>query len=620
MLSPFAMLRLFKPLLPPRLISALAFFASSSAFNAADARVGGGEYFDSGRVSDSSGEGEIISFLLHLLLRILIYEPKIGIPLLVVLLIVAYWVYRKKTSPGERKRLDNIAAQRNTHVNKATTQMWVSSLQKEDSAFQLHRLFEYSRHIFNQIQEAWFQRNLQPVRPFLSDAVFQRLRVQLKLMQQQGVRDAIADWQVLSLQLVGLEKTPLFDVVHLRVDAQIRDTELPWESDDAHALNKARNAPLESFSEVWSLLRKPGVKTRLGWDLVQGLCPNCGAPFSGGASNQCEHCNAIVNSGNYEWVLAEITQASEYLPQNLTPERILEQLRQGDPALSIQALEDKASLCFWRCLESISFQNTSPLSQISTPEFRQHFEKYIKLYEKNPPQYCAVGSVELLKTTSDASRNVDLLLFKIRWSAHFMGRSQPQLWHLELARKRGAKTPALLGLAVFRCPNCHAPLGDSASTRCDYCECLLEAGEADWVLCQAAPTPVSSQNTSTQNKTHAASSQENTHHETLLSLLALLAASDGKAEPQEIQILKSLAERWNVPFSRIELALRVQNTSLFEKLLPQKSEESAEYLRQMVQLIQCDGHIHPTEMKLLQRAAKHWELESLLETLTSRQF
>jgi len=478
---------LFGRCLQLRFIPAFVFFALFSVLNVAEARVGGGEHFDSGRM-EGDGDAEFLLFVVQLLWRIILYEPMIGIPLAIVVLAVVYWVY---TSSRRRKKLDALAAQHNTRVDPASTQAWIASLKKEDPEFQISRLFEYSSHIFERIQKAWFERNLQTVRPFLSDAVFQRLRVQLKLMEQQGVKDAIADWKVLTVQLVGLEKTPVFDVVHLRIDAHIRDTEVPWESSDEQALDKARKAPLERFSEVWSLLRRPGVKTRLGWDVVQGFCPNCGAPFVGGASNQCEHCKAIINSGNYDWVLAEITQASEYSPSNPASEKILEKMRQSDPELSVQVLEDKASLCFWRCIEAISFGNEAPLAKISTAAFRQHFAQQIKSFEKNPPRHCAVGSVDLIKCSQNSPGDLDVLGFQIRWSAHFMGRSQPMLWHFELARKCGAKTPAQLGLATFRCPNCHAPLGDSASTTCDYCGHACAAADADWVLHQAGPMSVS---------------------------------------------------------------------------------------------------------------------------------
>jgi len=597
-----------------RLRSVFVFFFFCVFLNAAQARVGGGEHFDSGRTGEGGGATELIFYVLYFLLKLIIYEPRVGISLLLILLVAgaAYGIYRKKhAGTRERKRLDEMAAQRNTRVDKASTQAWIAALKKEDPEFQISRLFEYSRQIFHHIQSAWFQRDLQAVRPFLSDAVFQRLRIQLRLMQQQGIRDAIADWEVLTLQLVGLEKTPVFDVVHIRIDARIRDTDVPWESSDAHAQEQARKAPLEMFSEVWSLLRRPGVKTQLGWDWVQGFCPNCGAPFSGGASNQCEHCKAIVNSGNYDWVLAEICQTSEYLPHNLAAERIVEKMRPKDAQLSVQVLENKASLCFWRCIEAISFGNTSPLLKISTAEFRQHFEQQIKAFEKKPLRHCAVGSIELLGLTQNPADGIDLLGFQVRWSAH----AQPLLWHFELARSSAAKTPVPLGLATFRCPHCHAPLSDSASTKCDYCDALLEAGEADWVLFQAGPMHASTQRTSIQNSTCETRVPENVDHATLLYLLALLAAADGKVAPGELQLLKSLSGRWNVPFSRVELALRIRNPSLFEKMLPPKCEESAQYLRQMVLLIQSDGHIHPAEMKLLARAAKHWGLESLLKTL-----
>ena len=54
------------------------------------------------------------------------------------------------------------------------------------------------------MQGAWAAGDLGPVRRDLSDATFQRFRVQLDLMRGQGVRNVTADMAVLDLQAVGL--------------------------------------------------------------------------------------------------------------------------------------------------------------------------------------------------------------------------------------------------------------------------------------------------------------------------------------------------------------------------------------------------------------------------------
>jgi hypothetical protein len=111
------------------------------------------------------------------------------------------------------------------------------------------------------------------------------------------------------------------------------------------ALQRVRRVAAEPFVEVWSFVRRPGVQTRRQGPPQPGHCPNCGAPFDGGAAGNCTYCGAIVNSGSYDWVLAEITQESE---AGAAPGQVpgLEALRAVDPALSLEVLEDRASLLF----------------------------------------------------------------------------------------------------------------------------------------------------------------------------------------------------------------------------------------------------------------------------------
>src|SRR5207344_1752618 len=119
------------------------------------------------------------------------------------------------------------------------------------------------------------------------------------------------------------------------------------------ALRRVHRVGAEPFLEVWSFVRRPGVQTRQRGANEAGKCPNCGAPFDGGAAGNCTYCGAIVNSGAYDWVLAEITQGIE---AGSAPPEVpgLEPLRTADPALSLEVLEDRASLLFWGWIDAQS--------------------------------------------------------------------------------------------------------------------------------------------------------------------------------------------------------------------------------------------------------------------------
>ncbi len=331
------------------------------------------------------------------------------------------------------------------------------------------------------------------MRPFLSDATFQRFNVQLQLMALQGVRDAIADLKVAEVQLVGVEQNEWFDTAHVRIKAHLRDTDVRADFTDEEAIAAARTVSPDTFTEIWSFVRKPGAQTKEG--AIQGKCPNCGGPFAGGATNACEYCGAIVNSGHYSWTLAEITQGSEYSRADAAkvPPGLAE-LRQADPGLSLQVLEDRASLVFWKWIEAQSRGEPGRLAKLCAPELLAELEERTAQNRQQGVRQlyldCAVGAVKVQRFTREGEQ--DKAEVEIRWSARTGTAPEdgpvPELGSLSqrrtftLRRKAGAATPTANGMSTFRCPQCNAALTDSGSPSCDYCGTPLAAGERDWVL------------------------------------------------------------------------------------------------------------------------------------------
>ncbi|HLL53240.1 MAG TPA: TIM44-like domain-containing protein [Myxococcaceae bacterium] len=372
-------------------------------------------------------------------------------------------------------------------------QQLVAGLKAKDPAFDLQRFLSDAKTIFTRLQDGWFARDLTPVRPFLSDATFQRFNVQLQLMAQQGVRDAIADLRVLDVQLVDVDQNEWFDTAHVRIHARLRDTDVKADASDEEALAAARQANPETFTEVWSFVRKPGAQTKEG--AIQGKCPNCGGPFQGGATNTCEYCGAVVNSGNYSWTLAEITQGGEYSHENgAKPPAGLAELRQADPGLSLQVVEDRASLVFWKWIEAQSRAEPKRLAKLCTPELLADLEAQTEQGRRDGQRLvfldCAVGAVKTRRFSRQG--DADQAEVVVRWSSRTglapEGGPTPELGTqsqrrvFTLRRKAGATTPTANGMSTHRCPQCNAALTDSDSPSCDYCGTPLSSGERDWVL------------------------------------------------------------------------------------------------------------------------------------------
>ncbi len=610
-----------RSLAPTLKVMLLAVLFGASAW----ARVGGGEHYNSGRESDSGGDSGIGGLIFEVLFQLVFRYPLVGIPLVVVAVIVVILIRRREGSDTTRQALDEAEMRRQTTVASRDVDRWVGALKTKDPQFDLIAFLDRTRRLFLEVQEAWFLRNLEPVRRFLSDATFTRLTIQSKLLDLQGVRDAIADAQVTDLKIIGLEQSPFFDTVHVRVNAQARDDDAASTASDEQARGQAKQKAMTAFTEVWSFVRKPGAVTKE----AQGGCPNCGAPFSGGASNQCEFCKAIVNSGNYDWVLAEITQGSEYRGSESDEVPGLVDARKRDPALNTEVLEDRASLCFWKWVDAQAAGESAKLAKIADPELTARVKTELDALTSQGRHKvfleCTVGAVNTLAVSQSGDR--DLAHLELRWSARSgvvaSGQkapslpSMPQRTVFTLHRKSGAQTVTANGLSTSRCPNCGAPLSDNASVSCEFCGTMLATGERDWVIREIGSWesfgPSARQS---QGSAPAPARVDNEERQRLLYLMAAMAAADGVVDDREKKLLKLCADRWSVPYANVELALSA-GPALFDRLIAKGSLEAESFLQELIAMALIDGRIDRKERLLLQQAAEHLGLASKLEQMIS---
>ncbi|WP_257450686.1 TIM44-like domain-containing protein [Archangium lipolyticum] len=624
---------------------------------AALARGGGGEHYSSPSSDDDGGGGGIpfwlIFELLELLIRLTIRYPYVMLPLIGVC-VAGWFFYRRNVHPtgATQRAFQQREAEQRTTVSTRDVQGWVNALRLKDPQFDPQVLLDKTRKLFLELQDAWFKRDMSPVRPFLSDATYQRFDVQLQLMAAQGVRDAITDIHVLDVQLIGLDQSQWFDTVHLRVRARMRDADVAASASEAEALAAAKRAPLEAFTEVWSFVRKPGVQTRVGEDLFQGKCPNCGAPYKGGAANRCEYCGAIVNSGNYDWTLSEITQGIEHVRHHAQVDNLRE-AREADPALNLEILEDRTSLLFWKWIDAQSRGTTQALHKVASADAIGRLDEELGSLARQGRRKvfleCAVGGV-ITRGFEVDPQGFDKAHVEVRWSAR-MGvgpvnerppalPTVPQRWVFTLLRKHGARTNTDNGMSTNRCPQCNAPLTDSAAITCDYCGTGLGSGERDWVLASADPfeswdareqrrfARVTARRTAQRGQPIEvpglaqgpvddviADPQE---RQRLLYMMAALASADGTVDSAERKLLELCARRWSVPWSNVEMALNT-GPQLFTRLVQRGTPEAEVFLRNLVEMALVDGRIDRKERRMLEFAAGHLGLvDKLPEMLGGR--
>jgi uncharacterized Zn finger protein (UPF0148 family) len=285
---------------------------------------------------------------------------------------------------------------------------------------------------------------------------------------------------VRSAAIEAVEAANPLDVVHVRVTAEARDTEVPWTAGEDAIRAALARAPVEPYTEVWSVVRCVGAQTKPAGFLVGRACPSCGAPLVQGESVKCRYCGGLICSGEHDWVLAEITQLEEWRPTTGQPGG-LDAIRARDPGVAREVLEDRASYLFWKWVQAGRVGGFGPLRKCAAPWFLANAGAAHTEWLRGAVDV-AVGGADLQGCEPDRGDGFDRAYVTIFWSARFGGSRAYTPMTVSLRMARRSSVVSKLSMTALVCKTCGAPLVESDTTKCDHCGAELAAGDQAWVL------------------------------------------------------------------------------------------------------------------------------------------
>lgn len=348
----------------------------------------------------------------------------------------------------------------------------LAKIRESDPNFSMEVFLDRAREIFLRLQDAWSSGDMAPVRNFLSQGVYNRFKIQLEIMRNvEGLKNIMSDVEVLTVNFIGVSANPPFVTIHVSVNAKARDVMLPADAGDDEARRLLSKSSASTFSEVYSFTRKLNAQSDPSRDLLKGQCPRCGfVPDNFAQVNKCPNCGALYNSGEYDWVLSEITQIEEWKAFSAGD---VSGLAEG---MSSQVIEDRASYLFWRWIQSRVRGSVLPLMRDATEKMKKRLDSMHKEFLGE----VAVGAVDLKGVESDNEEyRADLL---VQWSASLEKGKEPihfdHKLYLVLPKGENVET----NFADHGCAQCGAPLPDTDSLNCAYCGALLPETNADWLL------------------------------------------------------------------------------------------------------------------------------------------
>ena len=458
---------------------------------------GGGGGGGGGSSGGSSGDGGAIFELIFQLIRLCVYYPKIGIPVVLILIaIIAYgaWVKHKN------KDWDS-----GPPVELAESITSIDAITRVDPDFSIVLFEDFAYRLFATAHGARGKPGaLDELAPYLSSSA--RAALAGRPPPGQPVHGVV----------IGAMRTFRVDVPSADAIASGEGTHvrIGLEFEANYSVGSGKGS--KKFSvERWMLTRAIGARTRPPTPARTFPCPNCGAPWQtvdAAGTQKCPSCGEIVDNGRFNWLVADISLRHERdnlpsLSQD-TAERGTDlptyrddhldrqwmELTSADPGIVEASIIARLHHIYKVVNDAWTANDLTPARGVVSDGLGDYLQYWLDAYKsqglRNVLTDMRITHQVPAKLTRD--RHYDALTIRI-WGAgkdyvvrtdgsHVRGSKQrdrkySEYWTLiRSASRTGA--PRTDGA----CSNCGAPLIVTMTGACSHCGTHVTAGEFDWVL------------------------------------------------------------------------------------------------------------------------------------------
>ena len=172
-----------------------------------------------------------------------------------------------------------------------------------DPNFDRMALQEQLANRYVQMQNAWQNQDIEPLKPYFTDAFYNQMNRQLQQMKAQGRTNYMERIAVLRVEPRTWYQENGMDHIVVQLETRMVD----YTVDNATGAVVSGNRNREKFlGYEWDLSRKSGVLTGEAGGVHRVNCPACGAPLDINATAKCPYCGSVVTVQQEEWALSSI--------------------------------------------------------------------------------------------------------------------------------------------------------------------------------------------------------------------------------------------------------------------------------------------------------------------------
>lgn len=198
---------------------------------------------------------------------------------------------------------------KNKSVPEGATRTAQESLRPMNEYVQLDPKFDATAfgeklgNLYVQMQNCWQAKNIESVRPYFTDALYQQMDRQLDALRRNGYTNYVERISVLGVNLRGFRQSDGEDHIIAELRTRIVDYTL---NDKTGELVKGDKKKEKFLTYEWELTRASGRATGAAEEMTVVNCPNCGAPLSINATAKCPYCDSVVTVDAHDWAISAI--------------------------------------------------------------------------------------------------------------------------------------------------------------------------------------------------------------------------------------------------------------------------------------------------------------------------
>lgn len=180
----------------------------------------------------------------------------------------------------------------------------IAAIKTRDPNFDQQAFIDRANTAFFTLQQAWTARNQDLARDVMSDALYQRHKMQTDQLIANHQIDVLENVVIGHSRIVAVHPGQPYDSIIVAFDASMTD----YTIDENTKRVVDGDQSQQMFSERWTFIRRSDAKSVAGQTQLAGTCPSCGAPLSL-KDGKCAYCGGYVRSLSSDWVVDSIEQS-----------------------------------------------------------------------------------------------------------------------------------------------------------------------------------------------------------------------------------------------------------------------------------------------------------------------